>query len=156
MLEAVEQRFMPPWQPEPGHGEFRDVRRLTDEQIALFKQWVTDGTPEGDSSKTPPVPKFPEGWQIGIPDLIVKMDRPFDVPASGPDIYQNFVIPLNLKEDKWVTAVEFRSVVQQRLCTMCSISLMTVAVHESRILRKVSQAFPAWDFAPRALWEDGP
>lgn len=65
--------------------------------------------PEGDAAKTPPVPKFPEGWQIGTPDLIVKMDRAFDVPASGPDIYQNFVIPLNLKEDKWVTAVEFRA-----------------------------------------------
>lgn len=109
MLEAMEARYMPPWQPEPGHGEFRDARRLTDSQIALFKQWVKDGMPEGDPSKMPPVPKFPEGWQIGKPDLIVKMDRPFEVPASGPDIYQNFVIPLGLKEDKWVTAVEFRA-----------------------------------------------
>lgn len=109
MLQVMEDRYMPPWQPEPGHGEFRDARRLTDAQIALFKKWVTEGMPEGDATKTPPVPKFPEGWQIGTPDLIVKMDRPFDVPASGPDIYQNFVIPLKLKEDKWVTAVEFRA-----------------------------------------------
>ena len=32
----------------------------------------------------------------------------FELPASGPDIYRNFVIPTNLTEDKWVRAVEFR------------------------------------------------
>lgn len=109
MLEVMENRYMPPWQPEPGYGEFRDARRLTDDQISLFKQWVKDGMPEGDPKKVPALPKFPEGWQIGQPDLIVQMDRPFDVPAEGPDIYQNFVIPLGLAEDKWVTAVEFRA-----------------------------------------------
>ena len=24
----------PPWKPEPGHGEFRDVRRMSDAEIA--------------------------------------------------------------------------------------------------------------------------
>lgn len=109
MLKAMEEKYMPPWQLEPGHGEFRDPRVLSDNQISQFKQWVKDGMPEGDSTKTPALPKFTEGWQNGKPDLIVKMDRAFDVPASGPDIYQNFVIPLGLTEDKWVTAVEFRA-----------------------------------------------
>lgn len=109
MLNAMEEKYMPPWQLVPGHGEFRDARVLSDAQINLFKQWVKEGMPEGDASKTPTLPKFTEGWQIGKPDLIVKMDRSFDVPASGPDIYQNFVIPLGLTEDKWVTAVEVRA-----------------------------------------------
>ena len=109
MLQVMEDRYMPPWQPEAGHGEFRNARRLSDAQIALFAKWVKAGTPEGDSAKTPPLPKVPEGWQLGKPDLEVTMDRAFNVPAEGPDIYQNFVIPLNLSEDKWVTAVEFRA-----------------------------------------------
>lgn len=109
MLQVMESRYMPPWQPEKGHGEFRDERRLTDKQIALFANWVKAGMPEGDPTKTPALPKFPEGWQLGKPDLVVKMDRPFLVPAEGEDIYQNFVIPLDLPEDKWVTAVEFRA-----------------------------------------------
>ncbi|MCI0749485.1 MAG: hypothetical protein L0Y32_02910, partial [Nevskiales bacterium] len=29
-------------------------------------------------------------------------------PADGPDIYRSFVLPLNLPEDKWVRAIEFR------------------------------------------------
>ncbi|OWK35081.1 redoxin family protein [Fimbriiglobus ruber] len=109
MLRVMNDRYMPPWHPEPGHGEFQNERRLTDAQIALFDRWVKAGMPEGDPKKLPPVPKFPEGWQLGKPDLIVKMDRPFAVPADGADIYQNFVIPLGVTEDKWVTAVEFRS-----------------------------------------------
>ncbi len=109
MLRVVQDRYMPPWQPEKGHGEFRGERRLTDAQIALFEKWVTSGMAEGDPQKVPPLPKYPEGWQIGKPDLVVKMDRPFEVPADGPDIYQNFVIPLGVNEDKWVSAVEFRA-----------------------------------------------
>jgi hypothetical protein len=109
MERVIEDRYMPPWQPEAGHGDFRGERRLTEAQIALFAKWVKEGMPEGDPKKTPPIPKFPEGWQLGKPDLIVKMERVFNVPADGPDIYQNFVLPLNLTEDKWVTAVEFRA-----------------------------------------------
>jgi hypothetical protein len=109
MLQTMEERYMPPWHPEPGHGVFVGARRLTEEQIKLFRTWVNTGMAEGDPGRTPPVPKFPEGWRLGQPDLIVTMDRPFEVPARGPDIYQNFVIPLGLNEDKWVTAVEFRA-----------------------------------------------
>jgi len=36
------------------------------------------------------------------------MTQPFDVPASGADIYRNFTIPMDLPENKWVKAVEFR------------------------------------------------
>ncbi|NNE90952.1 MAG: hypothetical protein HKN23_04840, partial [Verrucomicrobiales bacterium] len=41
-------------------------------------------------------------------DLIVTMAEGYPVPADGRDIYRNFVLPLNLEEDKWVKAVELR------------------------------------------------
>ncbi len=106
--KVVEQRFMPPWHPAPGYGEFRHERRLPDRDIALIAGWVEAGAPEGDPGKTPPLPTFPAGWRLGKPDLVVKMTEPFTVPADGPDIYRNFVVPLDLKEDKWVTAIEIR------------------------------------------------
>jgi hypothetical protein len=56
----------------------------------------------------PPLPEFPIGWSLGEPDLIVKMKAPFTVPADGPDIYRNFVIPLELDSDRWLTAIDFR------------------------------------------------
>jgi hypothetical protein len=54
------------------------------------------------------LPKFTEGWQLGTPDLVLEMPEGFAVPAGGPDIYRNFVLPTGLLEDKWVRAVEFR------------------------------------------------
>jgi hypothetical protein len=109
MVRVTEERYMPPWQPEPGWGEYIGERRLTDRQIALLKKWVETGMAEGDPVKSPKLPEFVPGWQIGKPDLVVSMDRDYEVPASGPDIYQNFVLPLNLPEDKWVTGIEFRA-----------------------------------------------
>src|SRR5262245_21179359 len=108
ILQVVERRYMPPWQPEPGHGEFRDERRLSDHQIALIRRWVQTGMAEGDPRMLPELPKFQAGWYQGKPDLIVTTDRAFDVPANGPDVYRNFVLRLNLPEDKWVTAIELR------------------------------------------------
>lgn len=106
--KVVEKRYMPPWHPIPGHGDFRNTRRLADRDVALIAKWEETGAPQGDPGNTPPVPNFPGGWRLGKPDLVVKMSKAFTVPADGPDIYRNFVIPLNLKEDKWVTAIEIR------------------------------------------------
>ena len=78
---------MPPWHAESELGAFRDDRRLTDDQIRTIQEWVQAGMPEGDPKKMPELPKFTPGWQLGTPDLVVRMDRPFDVPASGPDIF---------------------------------------------------------------------
>ena len=109
LIAAVtKSRYMPPWHAAHGFGEFQDERRLSDEQIADIAQWVKDGMPQGDPAKLPALPKFTEGWHLGKPDLIVAMPKGFPVPASGPDVYRNFVVPLNLTEDKWVRAIEFR------------------------------------------------
>jgi hypothetical protein len=101
-------RYMPPWHAAPGYGDFIDVHRLTDAQISTIKQWVEGGMPEGDPAKLPALPKFTEGWQLGRPDMVLTMTEPFEVPASGPDIYRNFTIPMNIPETKWVRAIEFR------------------------------------------------
>ncbi len=101
-------RYMPPWKAEPASYHYRDERRLTDSQIALIQAWVKQGMPQGDPTKTPALPKFPEGWQIGTPNVIAEMPKAFTIPAEGPDIYQNIVIPMDLKTDEWLQAVELR------------------------------------------------
>src|SRR6516165_3353633 len=101
-------RYMPPWHAAHGYGEFDGERRLTDAQIAAIGEWVKQGMPEGDPAKMPKLPQFADGWHLGKPDLILQMPAGFDLPASGPDVYRNFVIPTGLTEDKWLRAVEFR------------------------------------------------
>ena len=104
---VTKSRYMPPWHAAHGYGEFADERRLTDAQIAAIGDWVNQGMPQGDVAKMPKLPQFPEGWHLGKPDLVLEMPVGFDLPASGPDVYRNFVIPTHLAEDKWVRAVEF-------------------------------------------------
>lgn len=108
LLAVVEDRYMPPWHPEPGYGAFLHDPRLSDAQIATVRAWVAAGMPEGPADKLPKVPAFTDGWQLGTPDLVVQTQGAFEVPASGRDIYRNFVIPLGLPDDKWVTAIEVR------------------------------------------------
>lgn len=101
-------RYMPPWHAEHGYGEFKDERRLTDDEIADIAAWVKQGMPGGDPASMPAVPRFPDGWHLGQPDLILEMPAAFELPAGGPDMFRNFVIPTGLTEDKWVRAIEIR------------------------------------------------
>ncbi|HEY3967169.1 MAG TPA: redoxin domain-containing protein, partial [Planctomycetaceae bacterium] len=101
-------RFMPPWKPEPDFGHFLDERRLTDRELAILSDWARSGASKGDPADLPPPQEFTDGWQIGEPDLIVKMPEPFEIPADGRDIFRNFVMPSGADEDKLVAAVEFR------------------------------------------------
>ena len=105
---VTSRRAMPPWAPEAGYGNFSDERRLTDAQIRMIGDWVSRGAPEGNASETPALPKFTEGWQLGPPDLIVEAPNAYTLPASGPDVYWNFVIPVALEKMRYVRAVEIR------------------------------------------------
>jgi mono/diheme cytochrome c family protein len=108
LVEMTASRRMPPWKAEPSFGQFHDERRLSDDDLALIAAWAKAGAPEGDAQDLPELPKFSEGWQLGEPDLVVKMEKPFEVPSDGSDLYRCFVIPLGLEKDRMVSAVEFR------------------------------------------------
>jgi mono/diheme cytochrome c family protein len=101
-------RYMPPWKAEPGYGDFQDARRLSDEQIATIRKWADTGAAEGDAKDLPPAPKFADGWRLGPPDLVLKMSKPYSLVAEGRDVFRCFVLPLNISEDKFVRAVEYR------------------------------------------------
>ncbi len=109
MIErVVSRRLMPPWQPVEGHGEFADELTLSVSEVETITAWVDGGCPQGDPKQTPALPKFTQGWQLGEPDLVVKMPKGYDVAAGGPDIYRNFLVPLGFKEDRYLTAIEVR------------------------------------------------
>lgn len=109
IARVTEEKYMPPWHAVHGYGEFVGERGLTDVQIATIGTWVKNGMPRGDESKMPKLPVFPpDGWRLGQPDLILEMPAGFDLPASGPDVFRNFVVPTKLAEDKWVRGIEFR------------------------------------------------
>ena len=84
---------MPPWKPAPGHGTFADVRRLSDEQVALLDEWVKDGAPLGDPT-APPRMEAAKEWELGTPDLVLTMPEPYTTPGEGADVIRSFVVPV--------------------------------------------------------------
>jgi tetratricopeptide (TPR) repeat protein/mono/diheme cytochrome c family protein len=110
---VTQTRYMPPWLPEPGFGNFADNRRLSDEDVALIKAWVEAGMPEGDAKDVPAPPTFSKEWQLGTPDLILKATSEMQVPASGTDLFRNFILPVSITETKYIRAMEIRPGVPQ-------------------------------------------
>jgi mono/diheme cytochrome c family protein len=109
IAQVTKSRQMPPWKAEKSDYAFRNERHLKDAEIATLQDWLAAGTPEGDVKDLPAAPTFVAGgWPLGKPDLVVKMPKAYHVPAEGRDIYRNFAIALNLNEDKWVRAIDFR------------------------------------------------
>jgi tetratricopeptide (TPR) repeat protein len=144
IARATKGRVMPPWLPEQASnqiGEFANPRRLTDAQIALIEQWVQAGSPEGEPSDRPAVPAWPQGWQLGEPDLVLKMPAAYTLAATGKDVFRNFVIPVPLTTTRYVRAIEFRA------DNPAVLHHASVGIDRMRLARKLDRADAGPGFA---------
>ena len=101
-------REMPPWLPAPGAHVFEGERRLTDDAIARLRAWADAGAPEGDRASAPAPPSFPDGWQLGKPDLVVQLAEPFVLQPDDRDRFRQMVFPVNMTAGRFVRAVELK------------------------------------------------
>jgi tetratricopeptide (TPR) repeat protein len=106
IVGVTQSRYMPPWPPAHGFGEFAGDRSLTPAQVQIFADWLKQDKPEGRAADLPAPPSFSSEWQMGPPDLILKMDKPFLLPADGSDVFRNFILPSGVKETKFVRGFE--------------------------------------------------
>jgi len=104
--QMVRARTMPPWFADPCCGKFSNDRSLTPAEIDSIAQWVDAGSPAGDPASAAVPRNWPTGWNLGTPDAVFAIPKPFQVPSKGPVDYQRFVVPLGFQEDRWVQAVE--------------------------------------------------
>ena len=54
----------------------------------------------------PKLPRFADGWLLGKPDLIVKPDKPFVLPAQQDDAFRIFAIRIPIKQRSYVTGMD--------------------------------------------------
>ncbi len=106
--EKVASGAMPPWHSTQPVGTFANDRRLNAHDRETLVRWASSGAPKGDAKDLPAAPKFANGWEIGTPDVVISMNEPYKVPASGTIDYQMFTMPTNFTTDKWVQAIEVR------------------------------------------------
>ena len=99
---------MPPWFADPCCGRFANDPSLSREQIETIDKWVEAGAPAGDPKSAPPPPHWTAGWNIALPDLVLKMPTPVKLPARGDVEYTYEIVPTGFTEDKWVQMSEIR------------------------------------------------
>src|SRR5207248_4426990 len=81
---------------------------LSEAEIQAIQRWAATGAREGDPSLLPKPPQFNDDWELGTPDLVVQLPQPFEIPAEGTDLYECFIVAMNLPRDRYLRKVEFR------------------------------------------------
>jgi hypothetical protein len=100
--------YMPPWKPDPNYQRYQKENFLTDAEKQLISDWVDQGAVQGNPALEPPLPVFPNGSQVGVPDLVLSFSESYLHAGNNVDEYHYFVIPTGLTEDKNIRAMEFR------------------------------------------------
>jgi hypothetical protein len=105
---AVSMKMMPPWFADPRYGRFSNDPSLTPEQIAAIVAWAKGGTPAGNVQDAPPPRNWSNAWNIPLPDVVVKMPEPVQIPTRGEVEYTYEIVPTHFASDTWVQMVEVR------------------------------------------------
>jgi hypothetical protein len=122
---------------------------MSQREIDTLVAWSDTGAAEGKPADAPPPRKYVEGWSIPQPDLVIQLPQPFRIPASGTVEYQYVVVPLNLKEDRWVQMAEARPTARQWVHHI----VVFVREPDSKWLR--GEAEPGVPFVPPPTTPDG-
>lgn len=110
--EEVLEKRMAPFQAVKGYGGFIHDYTLPQRDVELLISWIEGGAPRGDAKDYPKeeIEKLIAGgeWELGKPDLILQPDKETRIPPEGDDETRCFVLPTNLKEDRWINAIDFQ------------------------------------------------
>lgn len=105
---VVNAGLMPPWPPDPNYTHLVGERVLTAQEKQMLNDWAQQGAPQGDPSLEPPLPNFPNGSVLGVPDMVLSMAESYTTNGNNQDDYRIFVLPTGLTQDREIKAIEFR------------------------------------------------
>ena len=106
IVSVTRSRYMPPWKPVQGFGDFQHARRLTDRQIATIERWVNSGMSDTSATVRQNDPT-PREWPLGQPDVVIDLPA-YTLKADGGDEFRNFVIPVPTTTSRFVRGLQFR------------------------------------------------
>lgn len=108
--ETLLTRRMPPGQIDPEHADrFVDLHHISDEEMARLVTWIDNGARRGEVKDDPLQDIGPREseWALGEPDLVVTFPAQ-EIPATGVIDYRFVPVEIDLSEERWVRAYEFK------------------------------------------------
>jgi hypothetical protein len=107
IVKVTGKGLMPPWPADPSYQHYAGERFLSAEEKQMLADWVEQGSEEGDPAMKPKPPFFPEGSQLGTPDLVIPIKEPFMIPGDNRDRFMVIKIPFELPADTFVRFIEY-------------------------------------------------
>ena len=97
---------MPPWPPDTSFRSYAYENTLSLDEINTITNWISNGSPLGDTTLLPTIPTFPVTSQLGTPDLELQIPTYTSNATANSDDYVCFSIPTGLLQNKKIKAVE--------------------------------------------------
>lgn len=141
IVSVTKDGIMPPWLPEPGYGTFANERRLSANELGLIERWYAQGAPEGDPADRRLPPVWPDGWQLGTPDLVVELPEAYTLVPGESDVFRNLVIPIPIDRARFVRGMELRPGNHK------VVHHATIGLDRTRVSRKLDAESPEPGFA---------
>lgn len=110
IAKVTQSRYMPPFPADRQFQHYANERGLSETEISTIQAWVNQGMPEGkrrQGNRTTAIAVTRDAaTQLRLPDLVLRM-KPYAIKGDGREDFRFFHVPMNLKEDIWVEAIEF-------------------------------------------------
>lgn len=104
IASSVVSKIMPPWPADPKYKRYAHERILSAQEIDKLVQWANLDAPYGDTTLNIPDPISNQSTQLTNPSITLKM--PNYMVNTINDEYRCFVLPTNLAQDQFATALE--------------------------------------------------
>ncbi|MDP6571191.1 MAG: dockerin type I domain-containing protein [Candidatus Marinimicrobia bacterium] len=99
--------IMPPWPADRSYSTLLDEMYLSEDEIHSYLEWVDEGAMQGDPALEYPMPDYPTGSAIGVPDMVLELEESYFIEGNFQDDYRCFVLETGFTEDKDIAALEF-------------------------------------------------
>jgi hypothetical protein len=127
IASSTQSKRMPPWPADPKYRRYAHERVLSATEIEMLKKWADNDAPYGDTTIKIADPNQNNGTQLKNISLMLKMPN-YTVNTSS-DEYRCFVLPSNLTQNQFATALEVipgnRSIVHHVLVFQDTSSIPT-------------------------------
>jgi hypothetical protein len=127
IASSTQSKRMPPWPADPKYRRYAHERVLSATEIDKLKQWADNDAPYGDTNIKVSDPAQNNGTQLKNISLMLKMPN-YTVNTTN-DEYRCFVLPTNLTQNQFATALEVipgnRSIVHHVLVFQDTSSIPT-------------------------------